>query len=760
MKKIIVHLLLSFISSSYFAQGKLSGKVQDKETGKALSSANIFISELNSRTIADSNGNFVFNSLPSGKFHVQVSHIGYGSYVTLVKMSADVVLNVQLEMSAIETDEIVITAPYNSTGDNTAYTIDAVMKDEMRASGSLTLTGALCDIPGVNQLSLGSGITKPIIRGLRGNRVLTVLNGFRFDNQQWQDEHGLGLSDMGIDRVEVIKGPASVIYGSDAMGGVINLVEDLPAPIGKTLGAFSTKFNTNTLQAGGEFVLKGAKEKMNWKVNLGGESNTNYLDAKKDIAFNTRFNGSAFKFGIGFNHAKYVTSFNYNFSDYNFGFVDGGEFLKPNINYDEERFSRTMEDAYHIVQYHLFYNKTTFFLKNSRLVLDAGAHLNHRTEHEDAAHAEYGNMDMKLNNYSMNFKWIKSLGERTEMIAGTQDMFQTNTNYGQKYVIPDAGTEEFSGYLFMKHSFTKLIIEEGIRGNLYTLSTLEHGNKDSLIANMGGWMPAFDRSYTTFSGSLGFVYLPVERLLFKLNLSSGFRAPNLAELSANGFHEGFTYYEQGDKDLANEQNFEADLSVRYGTGDLKIEAAAFYDDILNYIYLDRTDSIFQARFIYRYKQTDALLFGGEAGFDWEPSFAKWLDIKSNYCTLTAYDANDEFLPFMPADRIRSEVKFRFRDTKKLSDAFVQIAYTNVFKQARIAISETITSCYSLLDISMGGELKGKKLKAEISLFCNNLLNAYYYDHLSLVKPGTMPGGKGFYGMGRNTGVVIRFPFGK
>ena len=760
MKTFSLFIFSAILSCYLSAQSSISGIVSDKATGKPIGSVNIIITELNTGTVTDSMGNYHFNYVPTGKFHIQFTHIGYSSFVTLVDPASLAKVDVQLEMTSIETDEVVITSPYNSAGDNTAYTIDVLSKEDMRASGKLSLSGALEAIPGVHMLGLGLGNTKPVIRGLRGNRILTLINGFRFDNQQWQDEHGLGLSDMGIDRVEVIKGPASVIFGSDAMGGVINLIEESPAPIGKTIGYLNTKFNTNTLQAGGEVVVKGSKERMNWKLNLGGESNTNYVDAHNDLAFNTRFNGDVIKFGMGFNRNKFVTNFNYNFSDYKFGFVDAGEFFKTSINYDEERFSRNMEEAFHIVQYHLLYSKTTFFLKRSRMTVDAGAHLNHRKEHEDANNASAGEMDMHLYNYSINLRWIKALGEKTELIAGTQDMYQTNKNIGTRMIIPDAVTSSVSAYTFMKHTLNKIIIEEGARFNLYSIDSKEHGDVDSLMARSDAWMPAFNRSFSSFNAALGCTWSPVKKLLIKMNLATGFRAPNQAELSANGFHEGFTFYEMGDNNLKEEQNAEGDLSVRFGEHDLKIEASGFYNTIKNYIYLAIADTFFENRFIYNYKQTDAILEGGEAGLDWEPSFAKWLDLKANFCTVIAMDRDSNYLPFMPSDRIMSELKIRFKDMKKLTNSFMKVSVTNSLEQWRIASQEAITPGYTVVDFSVGGLITGKKIKLDLSLFCTNLLNEYYYDHLSLVKPGTMPGGRGFYSMGRNIGLVAKFIFGK
>src|SRR4030095_9593889 len=155
--------------------------------------------------------------------------------------------------------------------------------------GAFNLSDGLAKLPGVSQLTTGVGISKPVIRGLYGNRVLAILSGLRFDNQQWQDEHGLGLNDMGIDRVEVIKGPSSLLYGSEAIGGALNIIEEAPAKPHTTVADVNTRFFSNTLGIFTDVGFKGASITSNWGIRAGINSQADYTDGDGNRILNSRF---------------------------------------------------------------------------------------------------------------------------------------------------------------------------------------------------------------------------------------------------------------------------------------------------------------------------------------------------------------------------------------------------------------------------------------------------------------------------------------
>jgi iron complex outermembrane receptor protein len=761
MKKLKLLLTLTLaLHFTAFSQNKVNGTIIDKLNKKTKALANVRIVELNRYTISADNGSFAFDDLPLGKFTIQLQLLGYATLVARLDINkGDNANNYELTPAAIETPEVTISAPYISGSSTTAYKIESVSKADMLQDGSITLTESLTKIPGVNQLTTGVGVTKPIVRGLYGNRVLTAIDGFRFDNQQWQDEHGLGLSDMGISRVELIKGPASVIYGSDAMGGVINLVEEDNAPIGKTVGDFNSRFYSNTLGIISDIGLKNSTEKYHWKIRTGGESNANYLDGSNKIVPNTRYNGAGLKANFGFDRKWVSSDFNYNFSFYQFGIIEANEASKPIVNAEEERFGREMEEAHHTVGYHLISTKNTFYLGKSKIKFDAGAHLNNRQEEEGKADIDKKQLNMQLNTYSYNLRWVSPSIAKSELIIGNQSTIQINSNSGARVIIPDANTYEFSGYAFLKHSLNQLTIEEGFRANIYSIKTNVRGNVDSAMAVKNAYMPSISSSYKTNTASLGAVYNIGKSVYVKVNGSSGYRAPNLAELSSNGLHEGSTRYEKGNAALKAENNFEIDGSINYHNSWLMMDLAVYQNQINNFIYIASSTSTFLGYKLYNYLQTNANLTGVEAVLDIKIPFYKALDYRASYATITAKAADGSYIPLMPADKFSNELKWNLTNYKAISNSFVKAGLVYVWAQNKLAAGELATPDYFLVNISLGGTIKIKKNTLNTTLFCNNLLGVNYFDHLSRIKKGSFADPTiGFYNPGRNIGLSINIPF--
>ncbi|MBA3705098.1 MAG: TonB-dependent receptor plug domain-containing protein, partial [Bacteroidetes bacterium] len=174
--------------------------------------------------------------------------------------------------------EVEVSSTINTYSNETALNMQNLPVSQMRQNGAFNISDGLSVIPGVCQMNTGVAISKPVIRGLYGNRIQTVLSGLRFDNQQWQDEHGLGITDIGIDRVEIIKGPASLLYGSEAVGGVINIIEEKIPEEGKIVGDLNTRFISNTYGNATDVGFKGNRNNKNWRIRAGYESNADYSD--------------------------------------------------------------------------------------------------------------------------------------------------------------------------------------------------------------------------------------------------------------------------------------------------------------------------------------------------------------------------------------------------------------------------------------------------------------------------------------------------
>lgn len=729
----------------------LSGTVTN-ENGNMMSQVAVFIPELKVGTYTDSSGFYNLNLLPNGKYQIEFLHLGYKTVVQTVNMiGGQKQLDVQMIVSPVETNAIVVTAPYAATPENTPYPVDYISREEMQFSGATTLTDAITEVPGISQLSTGVGITKPVIRGLHGNRILTIIEGFRFDNQQWQDEHGLGLSDMGIRDVEIIKGPASLLYGSDAMAGVLNLVDEKPAPADKTVSDLNMRIDSNTLGLNTDAGIKGGSESFHWKGRLGGDSHADYIDGENERVPNTRFNGFNLKTNAGIVRKNLVSNLNYNFSFYQFGVVEQNEAEKKDGK-EEERFGREMEEAYHQVNYHLITTQNTFFIGASQIKVDAGAHLNNRQEQEGPEEQKLGNLNMQLNNYSVNTRYVSPTLGSSQLSAGVQANIQSNTNSGSRVIIPDANTSEVAGYGFLRHELQPLIIEEGIRFNNCHIKTEERGIPDSM-----GYMPVIEETYQPLTGSVGMIYNLAQGFQFKANFAMGYRAPNLAELASNGLHEGTLNYEIGNPDFQREENREIDLGVHYGSAFFSFDASVFRNDFDHYIFLAPTDESIKGYRVYRFLQADAVLKGGEVSFAWSPPTFRWLELHSTFSGLVGkLSDNDSYLPLMPANKMTHELTFNTNIWHILRQGFVKVGTVTAFDQKNVADAELKTPGYTLVNLEIGGNIPGSSIFG--TLTCTNLLGKVYYDHLSRIKPGSFNDPDvGFNNIGRNITLAVHVP---
>ncbi|MCB0431428.1 MAG: TonB-dependent receptor [Flavobacteriales bacterium] len=742
MKRIA--LLLWMLPGLSFAQTCIQGKVVSDSLGTPVPFANVFIPERNSAASTDVNGHFKTCRLAAGTVQIQVTCIGYKTHISTIDLRDSVVnVTVQLVQSRTVYPEVVVYGTQSSKPDETPNNIVTLSATSMRNNGAVTLTEGIAQLPGVNQLSTGTGISKPVIRGLYGNRIQTVLSGMRFDNQQWQDEHGLGLSDIGVDRIEIIKGPASLLYGSEAMGGVLNIIEEKPAPTGSVIGDVSTAVHTNTYGNQTDAGIKGATDHHFWRLRIGEESHADYADGNGKRILNSRFDGYHVKGTYGWRGKRWLIDNSYLFSLSNYGFLMDA--FTGNLT-EDGRLSRNFDMPHHTVLMHMLTSRNTFYLKHSTLKVDAGTHLNNRQEQEGGNRIS---LNMQLNSHSMNLAWIRQLNEHTGINLGNQNLYQTNRNFGSRTIVPDANLAESSFFAYLKHRGKYVCAEGGIRYDLKHITTFETGTINTDFPNN----PASDiqpvnKLYTSLNGAAGISLTDRKHLNGKLNLSTGYRAANLAELSSNGLHEGTVRYEIGNTDLKVEQNICFDSYLSYDTEWLTITASAYENHFLHYIYLAPTDDEYIGFRIYRYQQQNATLRGSEASAELHPSPLPWLSVKFHFATVKGRTDLGEQLPFIPASKYGGTLRLTSGRKGKLASAFVQAGINRVAPQHHPAQFETSTDGYMLMEASAGAVFHTPRHDYSVSLAGNNLLNEVYYDHLSRYKEFNI------YNMGRN--ISLRF----
>jgi len=736
---IVVAMILSYHILN--AQNKITGKISD-QANLPLIGVSVFVPDMSKGTTSGTNGSYELSGLPNGKIKIQFSLLGYTSRIETVVLSGEgLELNIVLNQTALELEEIVVSGGYSSTQHENAVKIDVLKLDPRTGTTTPNFTETLTKVPGVDMISKGSGVSKPVIRGLSMNDILVLNNGVRFENYQYSSHHPLGIDEFGVEDVEVIKGPASLLYGSDAIGGVINFIKEKPAPIGSITGDYNMQLFSNTLGATNNFGIKGASNKFFGGLRVGQKTNSDFLQGGGAFVPNSRFNEMSAKLNAGFTDKVGTFKLFYDFNNQKLGLVEDEA-----IEEISQR-GRKNEIFYQELNTHLLSSQNKLYLGKFKLDINSAFQRTELTHFGDAGVYE---IQMKLATFTYDAKLHLPSRENSEYIIGLQGFNQTNTNLNNREtkLLPDATTSNYSAFGLLQYTFfRKLKLQTGIRYDYKTIATKGIGvATDSMT-----YRAPLDKSYGSFSGSLGATYKVTEELLFRANIAAAYRTPNIAELTSNGPHE--LRFEIGDRNLDPENSYETDVSLHYHKDNFIVDVAGFYNIVNSYIFISPTgDTTASGIYIFSYKQANSILFGGEAGLHVHPKSLKWLHFETTFSSVIGKQRNDLYLPFVPANKLRFELRGEKEKLALINNAFASISINTAFKQNNAAPDETPTAGYTLIDLSIGGQIKVQNQLISFSISANNLTDKKYIDHLSTLKEVDL------YNPGRNISLSIHVPF--
>jgi len=733
MKKLIIALTLGF-TSFLSAQNSVSGTVTNLEN-KPLSNVSVYAPELHKGTTTDANGKYEFKNLPNGSFRLTFTFVGFTTQSkSISKLLKENTVDITLTESIFEMDEVVVSTPFNKLQSQNVMKVEHESIKTLQQKGTSTLIEGLATIPGVSQISTGTSIGKPVIRGLSGNRVLVYSQGVRIENQQFGDEHGLGLNDAGIESVEVIKGPASLLYGSDALGGVLYFNPEKFADANTFKANFSQKYFTNTEGSNSSIGLKTSTD--NWKFLVRGSYNTHsdYKISGGERVTNTRYNETDFKTGIGYSNSSFSSVLRYNYNKLDLGMPDNG------IG-EQSSSKNTMFPRQGIFNHLLSLNNVIFF-ENSKLDVDLGYIANDRSEFEDSNNAS---LHMKLNTFNYNAKYHFPKFGKIETILGVQGMHQTNANFGEEYLIPDATTNDFGVFGTANYEWGNSVVQAGLRFDNRNIVSEAHGTEGE-----EGYFQALDRSFDSFNASLGYKTKLAEPLTLRLNVATGFRAPNLAELTSNGVHEGTNRYEIGNANLKTEQNVQTDLNLEYKNTHFEFFVNGFYNHVNNYIFTSPTGETRDDNAVFAYIQDNAKLYGGEVGLHFHPHPLDWLHFETSFETVTGKKQNNDYLPLIPANNWNNTLRTEFKIKNWLEEGYASLNVSSTFSQDNVSGFETASKGYTLVNLGFGGTVKLGKHAFDVNLNGNNLFDKKYIAHLSRLKTDGIPN------IGRNIVLGVNF----
>jgi iron complex outermembrane receptor protein len=738
MKKVIFMALVILTGcwgQNLYAQYILSGHVRDKEDGAALAFASVYVPKLGMGAQTNEKGSYELSGLPKGKLKVEFSYLGYKKIIKEIYVKdAGNQLDVQLEPTALHSQEVVISGGTYSTQHDNAIKIELIKSDEILMSGASSLTEALTEVPGVDVISKGPGVGKPIIRGLSMTNILMLNNGVKLENFQFSENHPFLVDEFASGGVEVIKGPASLLYGSDAVGGVINVLHEKPAPKGKIIGDFVQQFHTNTSGLVSSVGIKGNTGTFSWGVRGSLKSHEDYTDGDGERVPNTRFDEQSLKLNAALNRKFGIFRLFYDYNRPKLGMC-----VPASVKLVTEN-GRDNEVWYQDLTNHLISSRNTLFLGDFKVDVNAALQMNNRKLQTDNATPAFEMVDMDLTTFSYELKTYLPSGLNSDYIIGFQGAVKTNrNNEAPNHVLPDADVYDYSVFALLQHSFAeKLKTQAGLRYDFRAMKTKE------VLKNMN-----VDTDFGNISASLGATYQIGSDILLRANLASAYRTPNLAELTQDGQHGA--RYEQGNPDLKPQRSYEADLSMHLHSNWFLMDVAVFYNHINDYIFLSPTNDTTAAGLeIYRYLQSNAHLYGGELIMEAQP--LKWFNVKGTYSYLVGEQDNDQNLPFIPQNKFKLELKLEKEKLAFMERAYFRLGGTYAAKQDRPAMFETESPDYFLMDLGLGAQIKWGQQKLMFSVIASNLLDEFYIDHLSTLK------GLGYGNMGRSVIFNLKIPF--
>ncbi len=776
----------------------LSGKITDKITGESLPGVNIYLPDLKTGAISDDNGTYKIDNLPQTKVLVQVNFTGYKLIAVTIDLSTTITMDFAMEESVNELNEIVVTGLSHSAEKNRTPTpISTISHTILLQNSSTNVIDAIAKQPGLSQVTTGAGISKPVIRGLGYNRVVTVNDGIRQEGQQWGDEHGIEIDEYAVNKVEILKGPASLSYGSDAMAGVINLFTAPTLPEGSIKGNILADYQTNNGLIGFSADLSGNENGFIWDVRGSGKWAHAYQNKYDGYVLNSGFNENTISGIIGVNKSWGYSHLHFSAYHLTPGIVEGerdsatGQFVKPiavsdtiesaAIGTDDDFKSYTPLTPYQKVNHYKAVLNNSFILGNGSLKATLGWQQNQRQEYADILEEGHYGLYFLLNTINYDVRYISAEHNNLDFSFGVNGMQQSSQNKGTEFLIPEYDLFDIGVFAFAKKTIDQLDISAGIR-----FDSRNETGKD-LYLNTDGEVTgandpeafhqfsAFNSTYTGVSASVGATYQFSENVFTKLNASRGFRAPNIAEISANGVHEGTINYIIGVPTLKPENSLQLDYALGLNTKHITAELDLFTNSISNFIFLTKLESVMSGDSLtegfstFKYTSGDANLTGGEFTIDIHPHPLDWLHFENSFSLVnsTQKDQPDstKYLPFTPPFKWISEIRVSAKKMgNSLRNAYFKISLEDYAKQDKFYAAfgtETETPGYALLNLGVGTDIASKN-SILFSIYFNalNVTDVAYQSHLSRLKyeaVNNVTGRTGVYNMGRNFSIKLIVP---
>ena len=715
------------------------GHVVDAQTGEHLPFVNLLIKGTRIGTITDASGHYLLTNLPVGHHILLVRSLGYAPAEVEIeavgKTSREV--DIKLTPTSINLAEVVLTASPTASGFR--YQPDAVfMGEQIQRRSEPSFGEMLNGQPGVAMRSFGSAPARPVIRGMDGDRILVLENGERMgDISETSADHSISLDPLAASRVEVIRGPASLLYGSSALGGVINLMTtDIPDQWETGLsGVVSAQAATmNDMGAGfGRLTYGGDKNAFSGRMAMRQAGDITTPEGKIPGTSMRNYDGSL---GWGMNYDNLNGGLSFSVSDQAFEIPESIDVPEESVEIRAGRMA---------LQGRLGFNLTGNFFDQAQLRFNATRFHQEEVEIKFLPNGvSEERIELEYNQNAMSSTLTLQHQPKGIFARGAVG-FSFN---GQKLDIIGAESYTPGEQRFTLGTFTfqeiplsySLRLQFGVRFDFQSSKAL----RNEVFPDI-----ALERNSFNYSGSIGLNVRPFEGMEIGGQLARSHRNPLVEELFANGTHLGAGVYETGNANLKDEIGHGADLFVNYKKDNFEVEITGFVNEFSNYIIFQPTGNVHEPSGypVFEYMEGEAVLYGSEISLGWKP--VKGLRFQSSTDWVRGIrrigGAPDENLPFIPPFRFNNEVEYDF------TRGWIGANFMAVSRQGKVAPEEETTDGYTLLNLQAGARISGAGRHVVI-LKVQNVLDTKYRDHLSRIED------RNFVMPGRNFNLTYRWFF--
>lgn len=789
MRYLIILFFLLWFGFSSYGQFTLSGKITN-EKNQPLTGSHIHTKYLN--TASNPIGEFEINGLPKGELQVYISYLGYKTCDTLVDITEDVVLNVKLKTKTDVMSEVVVEGESTNKRLKKAVALNTEVVNntfiQKNLGGSLMQT--LERVGGISTISIGSGQSKPMIRGLGFNRVVVAENGIKHEGQQWGADHGLEIDQFAVDEVKIVKGPASLQFGSDAIGGVIE-IEKSRIPEKNTFGGSAVLTGkTNNNLYGSSVNLFRRKESFFIDTRL---TYLDYADYKVPTDFisiysyraplyknklrNTAGNELNAHLTTGISKDNYSSVFYISNLRTKSGLFANAHGLEPrNVDTDlHDASDRDIQNPYQFVNHFKIINRTRITQEKYKLEFELGFQNNFREEFSD--YISHGFMPpvypdfmtipntlergFNKNTYSLNTKAFFSI-KNHHFSVGFNGEHHNNNIDGWGFIIPEYKQSNGGLFVYDKFDLTeKIVLHAGLRYDLGTIETENYfdwfttpieGNETNLQRAF-----AMQRDFSNLSWSVGANY-NLENVLLRTHFGKSFRMPIAKELASNGVNYHQFSYELGNPNLSAEESYQFDFGITWQKEKFNIDFNPFINYFPNYIYLNPTpdfDFAYGAgNQIFEYTESEVLRYGGEVKLNYAFTENYHTEIIGEYVYAEQQSGLKKgfTLPFSPPPSVLLNFTYKKDFKENFKNGFAGIDFKYVGPQNEIVPPEEKTPGYELINLALGGDLVVNKQLFQINFQVQNLLNSKNLNHTSFYRLIGVPE------PGRNFVLTVKIPF--